>query len=72
VSCNALRSGMAIAARVRAACLLLSCGLGGDVSVPSLLLITLDTTRADHLGSHAYPHGSTPNLDRLAAEGSAG
>ena len=36
---------------------------------PSVLLITLDTTRADRLGCYGNPHKATPNLDRLAAEG---
>jgi arylsulfatase A-like enzyme/Flp pilus assembly protein TadD len=35
---------------------------------PDVVLITLDTTRADHLGSYGYPHPTTPNLDALAAE----
>ena len=34
-----------------------------------LLLVTLDTTRADHLGSYGNPEAETPNLDRLAHEG---
>ena len=36
---------------------------------PNVLLITLDTTRADRLGSYGYSGASTPNLDRLAAAG---
>ena len=32
-------------------------------------LITLDTTRADHLGAYGYDKAETPNLDRLAREG---
>ncbi len=36
---------------------------------PNLLLITLDTTRADHLGSYGYRLGATPRLDRLGKEG---
>jgi arylsulfatase A-like enzyme len=36
---------------------------------PNLLLITVDSLRADHIGAYGYRHGSTPNLDRLAAEG---
>lgn len=36
---------------------------------PSLLLITIDTLRADHLGSYGYDAGETPHLDRLAREG---
>ena len=35
----------------------------------SALLITLDTTRADHLGSYGAARVRTPNLDALAAEG---
>ena len=35
----------------------------------NILLITLDTTRADHLGSYGYPQARTPNLDGLAREG---
>ena len=35
----------------------------------SVVLITLDTTRADRLGCYGRKDASTPNLDRLAAEG---
>jgi len=35
----------------------------------NLLVITLDTTRADHLGSYGCGRIDTSNLDRLAAEG---
>jgi arylsulfatase A-like enzyme/Tfp pilus assembly protein PilF len=36
---------------------------------PHLLLVTLDTTRADRLGCYGYSAGHTPVLDSLAAEG---
>jgi arylsulfatase A-like enzyme len=36
---------------------------------PSLVLITLDTTRADHLHCYGYPLPTTPAIDRLAASG---
>src|SRR5439155_22370729 len=36
---------------------------------PNLLLISVDSLRADHLGAYGYAGGTTPNLDRLAAEG---
>lgn len=35
----------------------------------NVLLVTLDTTRADRLGCYGYTAAETPNLDRLAAEG---
>jgi arylsulfatase A-like enzyme/Flp pilus assembly protein TadD len=34
-----------------------------------VLLVTLDTLRADRLGSYGYAAGSTPHLDALAARG---
>ena len=36
---------------------------------PNIVLITLDTTRADHLGAWGWPHARTPVLDGLAARG---
>jgi arylsulfatase A-like enzyme/Tfp pilus assembly protein PilF len=36
---------------------------------PSVLLISIDTTRADRLGCYGRRDASTPNLDRWAAEG---
>ena len=38
-------------------------------SKPNLILISLDTVRADHLSSYRYPRATTPNLDRLASQG---
>ena len=34
-----------------------------------VLLVTLDTTRADHVGCYGYARARTQRLDRLAAEG---
>jgi choline-sulfatase len=36
---------------------------------PSLILVTLDTTRADHIGAYGYKGAVTPTIDGLAAEG---
>ena len=38
-------------------------------AAPSLVLITLDTTRADHVGSYGAAGARTPALDALAARG---
>ncbi len=47
------------------------CGRGADGGdrPKNLLLVTLDTLRADRLGSYGYAAASTPNLDALAARG---
>jgi arylsulfatase A-like enzyme len=36
---------------------------------PNVLVIVVDTLRADHLSSYGYAHPTSPNLDRLASEG---
>lgn len=35
----------------------------------NVLLITVDTLRADHLGSYGYASAQTPNMDRWASQG---
>jgi arylsulfatase A-like enzyme len=48
--------------------------IGGEVpeglleSRPNLLLITIDTLRADHLGAYGYKRPTSPRLDELASE----
>jgi arylsulfatase A-like enzyme len=44
-------------------------GCSSDKTPPNIILLTLDTTRADHLGCYGHPGAVTPNLDRLAREG---
>jgi arylsulfatase A-like enzyme len=44
-------------------------GCGDPPSHPNVLLISVDTLRADHLGVYGYPRPTSPHLDRLAAEG---
>ena len=36
---------------------------------PNLLMLSLDTTRADHLGAYGHPEIETPRIDSLAEEG---
>ena len=77
-----MRSGWAIAALVAVGLAgAVQCACSGDDSrlgrlpggvKPSdlnLLLITLDTTRADRLGAYGLPNSATPALDRIAREG---
>jgi len=49
------------------------CACGGTADAPpvgpSVLLVTLDTTRADRLGCYGYAAAKTPNLDALARDG---
>lgn len=39
-----------------------------DGRLPDIVLITIDTLRADHVGWHGYVRDTTPALDRLARE----
>ena len=49
---------------------LLACASCGGPERPlSVLLVSLDTTRADRIGAYGYAHAGTPNLDALAARG---
>lgn len=65
---------MAISALARSGLLLVAASAwlagcsGSDSSRPDILLVTLDTTRVDHLGCYGYDRPTTPNIDRLAAE----
>jgi choline-sulfatase len=59
-----------------ALCLLTACSRAKESgstsahpSTPNILLITVDTLRADHLGCYGYSAARTPNIDRLATEG---
>ena len=40
-----------------------------QTGAPNVLLITLDTLRADHVSAYGYHRLTTPNLDRFAAAG---
>jgi Flp pilus assembly protein TadD len=57
-----LRRGIVLAALALAGC-------GGDrrdaTAPPDVLLVTLDTFRADRAGCHGHPGGLTPALDRV-------
>jgi len=38
-------------------------------TAPNVLLVSMDTLRADHLGLYDYPRDTSPTIDRLGAEG---
>ncbi|MEM7349545.1 MAG: sulfatase [Acidobacteriota bacterium] len=44
-------------------------GTPAEPDRPNLLLIVLDTVRADHLTWHGYPRATTPGLERSVREG---
>src|SRR4051812_24954011 len=51
-------------------CLVFSCtSFSRRSSPPDVLLITLDTTRADHIGAYGDRDARTPRIDRLASQG---
>lgn len=39
-----------------------------DPGAPNVILISIDTLRADHLGAYGYARDTSPNIDALAAE----
>src|SRR5262245_65686914 len=43
--------------------------LAAAATAPNILLVTIDTLRADRVGAYGYTAGQTPTLDRLAREG---
>jgi len=55
------------AAALALAALLLACA-PAEPPGPGLVVVTLDTLRADHLGSYGYFRDTAPHLDRLARE----
>jgi choline-sulfatase len=50
-----------------AACHLLGCG--SDPGRPNVVLVVIDTLRADRLGAYGFPEASSPAFDALAARG---
>ena len=44
-------------------------GFAGGKRIERIVLISMDTTRADYLSCYGYRHKTTPNIDDLAKEG---
>lgn len=53
------------------ATILFSTELQADTTIkpPNILMISIDSLRADHLGCYGYSRDTSPNIDRLAKEG---
>src|SRR6266446_2713632 len=46
-----------------------STAFAAPVAAPNVVVITIDTLRADHVGCYGYKQIHTPNIDALAADG---
>ncbi len=66
-----VRLASLLAALVVLGCLAAGCQRAsvGTYRDASVVLISIDTLRADHLPVYGYAAGATPNIDRLAREG---
>ncbi len=52
-------------------CVMIGCGASDEAAFDdklNLIIISLDTLRADHLGSYGYERNTSPNIDRFAGE----
>lgn len=52
-----------------AACQPGGCLAGRDEGVQRIVLISIDTLRADHLGTYGHARNTSPNIDALASQG---
>jgi arylsulfatase A-like enzyme len=48
---------------------LAACEVQSAPDLPNVLLVTMETTRADHLGAYGYSRPTSPSFDRMAARG---
>lgn len=49
--------------------IVIAVGCAGEQSRPDIILVSIDSLRADHLGSYGYHRETSPFIDRLASEG---
>jgi arylsulfatase A-like enzyme len=61
------RSFLPAALAAATALLAAACGSGGPKRPPNVVLLVLDTVRADHVSCYGYPLPTTPRIDALAA-----
>ncbi|MCP4641500.1 MAG: sulfatase-like hydrolase/transferase [bacterium] len=61
--------GILAAVGIAVAGFCIACGRSAPGSRPNVLIITIDTLRADHLGCYGYGPPTSPTIDALAADG---
>ena len=61
--------GVAVLPALGACLALLGCTDAAPVRVDRVILISIDTLRADHLGAYGHARNTSPRLDALAARG---
>lgn len=59
----------AVALPLAALLLICACKKSAPPAQPNVVVITVDTLRADHLGCYGFEQARTPNIDALAAQG---
>src|SRR5438874_4426464 len=68
-----MRSAFTAVSALTAVMLAAGCGAGtsrdSSPTRPNVLLVTIDTLRADHVGCYGYTKASTPTIDGLASRG---
>ncbi len=58
-----------LAAGLLSSILLCGCSRLRGVKGPNIIIISIDTLRADHVSCYGYKKNTTPNIDRLAFQG---
>ncbi|MDP6933483.1 MAG: sulfatase, partial [Myxococcota bacterium] len=69
MSCSEAKSDASSRLHPAVLALLLGCSTSAPPGAPNVLLVSLDTLRADHLASYGYERDTSPTLSRFAAEG---
>ncbi|MDE0887303.1 MAG: sulfatase [Myxococcota bacterium] len=64
-----IRAGLLVGLSAGLLAGLLACDAPGQDPRPNVVLIVLDTTRADILSAYGYPKPTSPNLAKIAEEG---
>jgi arylsulfatase A-like enzyme/Flp pilus assembly protein TadD len=67
-ACLAAAVALLVAVAIATAVTLAGCGRDRDPRRPPVILVSIDTCRADHIGCYGGPASATPVIDRLAAK----